>query len=788
LIATRESISRELIPEKVQGMPRYDFKSLSPQDFEELIRDLLQAEWDVALEAFRSGRDDGIDLRYASVNAGATIIQCKHYATSGFDKLLATLRADELPKIKRLAPTRYVVATSVSLTPKTKAKIVTALQPFVLSVQDILGANDIEGLLIRHPEVERANFKLWLTSTRVLERVLHNATLCQTDFKVERLRRKIPLFVKSDAYPRATAILNQTRIVVVTGPPGIGKTTLAEMLLYSHLEDGYEPVAIEADITEGKELFRSEEKQIFYYDDFLGQTFLGDRREYLGRNQDSAIVDFMEMVRQSSKSRFILTTREHILRGALQFSERLAHSPILDHHCILELSDYSYGIRARLLYNHLYFSDLPQTYKEELLKEDFFLDIIKHEHFNPRLIEWLSAYSRLGHVPTHSYRAHVADLLQAPEKIWAHAFNSQISDAARHVLLSFNTLGEWTDTVDLEPAFIALHRYSAAKYHQQIRVGEFRRALQELEGAFLSYRERHASYLNPSVRDFVASVITTQREVAEDLLNSAVRFKQVVNLWELSAAHPCSELRSLLTTNVDLLCSSLSGLLEGPSIRWVKKSDGTRIGYFVDMDYEGKVEFLAKIAAAHQSVTLCAMASRMAMRLIEKWKKEIVEFGPVLRLLEAIAENRWFLDHGGREVYRSLLTEVVDALGYARAEEWLNILEFQTKAIEWSDADEEKLKTAFQHYKQSGVDDERRDCTSTPEMTGLRESLSKLSAEYGLDFEYAIERLDEDIAERGEEHPHEGGSGYSRDQTPPLHDLVTDDQVREMFRTLREGG
>ena len=47
-------------------MPRYDFRSLSSQDFEELVRDLLQAEWKVALEAFKAGRDAGIDLRYAA--------------------------------------------------------------------------------------------------------------------------------------------------------------------------------------------------------------------------------------------------------------------------------------------------------------------------------------------------------------------------------------------------------------------------------------------------------------------------------------------------------------------------------------------------------------------------------------------------------------------------------------------------------------------------------------------------------------------------------------------------
>jgi hypothetical protein len=44
-------------------MPKYDFTSLSSQDFEELTRDLLQEEWKVWLEAFKTGRDGGIDLR-----------------------------------------------------------------------------------------------------------------------------------------------------------------------------------------------------------------------------------------------------------------------------------------------------------------------------------------------------------------------------------------------------------------------------------------------------------------------------------------------------------------------------------------------------------------------------------------------------------------------------------------------------------------------------------------------------------------------------------------------------
>jgi len=768
-------------------MPRYDFKSLSSQDFEELIRDLLQTEWNVALEAFRTGRDGGIDLRYAQADGGATVIQCKHYAASGFAKLLAHLRDGERPKIARLGPTRYVVATSVSLTPGNKDGIVEALRPFVLGVRDVLGADDIEGLLSRHPGVERANFKLWLTSTSVLDRVLHNAAVCQTDFEVERLRRKLPVFVKNDAYPRATEILDQTRIVVVSGTPGIGKTTLAEMLLYAHLEDGYEPIVIKAEIAEAKQLFKPALKQVFYYDDFLGQTFLGDRREYLGRNQDAAMVDFMEMVRQSPHSRFILTTREHILSGALQVSERLAHSPMLEHRCILELGDYSYGHRARILYNHLYFSDLPQEYKDEVLKDDFFLDIIMHQHFTPRLVEWLSAHTRLRQVPVQGYRAHISALLESPETIWAHAFRQQISDAARHALLCLYTLGAWTDVIDLEPAFIALHRHSAAKYNHRIAAGDFRAALQELDGAFLTYSSGHAGYLNPSVGEFVASVIFKEREMVEDLLISAARFKQVANLWKLAAARPAGDLRTVLMANTDLLCRSLSRLLHGPALRWERMRDGTRTGYPIDMDYEAKVGFLAEVAAAHESTQLAAMAGQAADTLLAGWDRQVVDFGPVLRLLAAIAENTWYLANGGRDVYRKLLNGLLDGLESARANDWLDLLAFPEKALEWSEADETRLSAGLRQYEQRGIDDERDECTSLDEVTGLRESLDTLSKKYSLDFDYVIDRLDEDIAER-EARPLdlEEGSGFSRNRMTVPHQVVTDDEVREMFRTLRD--
>ena len=765
-------------------MPRHNYDCLSPQDFEELVRDLLQAEWNVALEAFKSGRDNGIDLRYSCIG-NTCIIQCKHFASSGFPKLLRELRLKELPKILLLNPGRYVVVTTCGLTPGNKAEIAASLAPFVLSCHDVIGANDLDGLLARHPHVEKANFKLWLTSTEVLERVLHNAELCQTDFQIDRVRRKLPLFVQGQAFPRAQKLLEEHRIVVISGVPGIGKTTLAEMLLYAHLNEGYEPVVIQAEISDGRKFFRPKSRQIFYYDDFLGQTFLGDRREYLGRNQDSALVDFMEMVARSPESRFVLTTREHILSNALMYSERLTHSQISRHQCILELADYSTAQRARILYNHMFFSDLPQAYCDEMLKNDFFLTVIKHDHFNPRIIEWLASHTRLHSVPAAAYQKHVTELLESPNSIWEHAFDHQISDPARHVLISLYMLGQWVETSEIELAFSAFHNHAAQKYNRPIRSRDFRHALQELDGAFLTYSTGHASFINPSVRDFLGMTISSDVELAKDIIVSAVRFQQVSSLWDLARARPDSAIMRMFKADHALLIQAFDRLQFGLAVRWEKQANGRSVGTSIDLSDEGRIGFLTGAANFLRSPEMVVLADKAASFLVSKWKSNAPEIQSVIGILEDMPAEEWFFSNGGEAIYLKLVDNMMDELYCASADDYLALIEFQQKEIGWSDGDEARLSKALFHYEKSGAADDRRACSDVSELSELREALDRLYSKFGIDLKYEIDRVDEEIAEREEPDREYRGGGGGRPSSRPSAPTMSDDEVRDMFRSLQ---
>ncbi|MDX3636655.1 restriction endonuclease [Streptomyces europaeiscabiei] len=91
----------------------YDFRTLSPNDFEILIRDLLEAEYGWRLEAFGRGRDGGIDLR-ASTTEGNVVVQCKHYLGSSFSDLRSSARLEAL-KMDKEKPDRYLFVTSQNL-------------------------------------------------------------------------------------------------------------------------------------------------------------------------------------------------------------------------------------------------------------------------------------------------------------------------------------------------------------------------------------------------------------------------------------------------------------------------------------------------------------------------------------------------------------------------------------------------------------------------------------------------------------------------------------------------
>ena len=164
-------------------MPDYNFLQLSSDEFERFSCDLLGTILGVPLQRFAAGSDGGVDCLYSTERTrNEVVVQCKRY--TDWSDLYTTMKK-EVAKVKKLQPNRYIIATSVDLSPDQKDKLFELFRPFVLSLQDIYGRGDINSALDAHPAVELRHHKLYFTSTDVFQRLLQARGLSWAPLDIE---------------------------------------------------------------------------------------------------------------------------------------------------------------------------------------------------------------------------------------------------------------------------------------------------------------------------------------------------------------------------------------------------------------------------------------------------------------------------------------------------------------------------------------------------------------------------------------------------------------------------
>ena len=252
-------------------MLNYDFKILHSNEFEWFTRDLLQASEGLRIESFADGRDGGIDLRFAFNTNQTCIVQCKRY--KNWKDLLGTLKK-EVPKVRKLNPQRYILSTSVDLTAANKEEIKDLFTPYIKdTAKDILGKSDLNNLLGIYPDIEKQYYKLWLGSANILELIIHKSIINWSDFEQEVIQSEIGKYVMNDSFIMALKTIIENHYVIISGIPGIGKTTLARILVYYFLAHGYDEfIYVVDDLDKACELYDKDKKQVFFFDDFLGSN------------------------------------------------------------------------------------------------------------------------------------------------------------------------------------------------------------------------------------------------------------------------------------------------------------------------------------------------------------------------------------------------------------------------------------------------------------------------------------------------------------------------------------
>lgn len=513
-------------------MADYDFSTLNSSDLEELVCDLLNLEQpagsDVKYKTFKDGKDRGIDILYSTNdNQFEHVGQVKHYYRTGYDGLFKVLKSIELKNVKVLKPKKYIVATSVDLNESNTEKIKELFIPYINNLNDIYGKKDLNRLIETHENILNSHYKLWLSDFSILKKILVSGLEFRSSAFVEHeLKRRLRIYVKTALFQDAQKVLGKNRFIIITGEPGVGKTTLAEMLIYKYIADGYTLSYILDDIKEAeKVLLPDESKQIIYFDDFLGSNKVEINR---AKGSETALRKILNRIPNMENKLVVFTTRSFLLNTAVEESENLRKFNIKAKESLFELKEYDETLKKQLLLNHIEDSELKEELKVVLYSIEIQDFIVNHPNFTPRSIEFITSVDLVDQFNVEEFKEFIFSSFDYPDEIWKHAYTEQINEDDRLLINTLISFGESANVFELENAFNHRIQYEIENNNKQKEMFAFKRAFSRIEGGFILLKKDNiVNFINPSLIDFLVKYLQQDKDEVLKIANSVKYVSQL---------------------------------------------------------------------------------------------------------------------------------------------------------------------------------------------------------------------------------------------------------------------
>ena len=292
----------------------------------------------------------------------------------------------------------------------------------------VLGSAELGASLDRHAGLRRAMPSV--LGLRDLSPLIADGVRARSSLDVERAQALARVFWPTRSYQRARAVLAQHRFVVLTGPPEMGKTAIAEMLALAQLTDGWE--AHECNSPDQLwRVFAPKDRQVFIADDAFGSTeYRPDAAERWARalGRVLAVLDDDHWL--------IWTSRPAPLKAGLRRVQRERGSERFPApgEVLVDAADLDLAEKTLILFRHTK-ARHPSHAARHVLRTAA-LSIVEHPHFTPERIRRFVA-DRIETLPEcsgeDSWRAEIERELTSPSEAMRISFRA-LEDEHRGLL------------------------------------------------------------------------------------------------------------------------------------------------------------------------------------------------------------------------------------------------------------------------------------------------------------------------------------------------------------------
>lgn len=507
----------------------FELSNLNDYEFEILCKDIMNKNLNIKLHTFPRGPDGGVDICDSKSNP-KVVIQVKHFTKSSVSTLITELKK-EIPKVSKLNPQKYYVCTSLELTRNKKNEIINLFPDYMKDISNVIDKIEIESFLneTSNQDILNKHYKLWLCSSNVISLINNQNVFIDCEMLMQDIEKYTSLFVDTQSYKEARKMLSQGNIIIIVGAPGVGKSIISKMLLLFFADKEYTiRYVTNNNISEIKKVLSQDllKKEIILLDDFLGQHYLN-----LKESQPNELKSLISFVENSSNKKLIMNSRITILNEAIQSSNMFKDMMKTKEYkkYLIDLDKMPLIEKAKILYNHIYFNNLPNEYFNNLKLNMNYMRIVKHKNYNPRIIEYATEEYNYIQVVADNYYSYIMIKLNNPEDVWRDEYRNRLEEIDRILLTTLYSLTDFdVETERLEKAFNFRIR---TKGNIDKSINNYKDTIIRLtESIIKNIVEKEKikiSVLNPSVNDFLKSEIEKNSSQQIEIIDNSVYFEQI---------------------------------------------------------------------------------------------------------------------------------------------------------------------------------------------------------------------------------------------------------------------